>query len=101
VVRGHDDHDHNGPNETRSRRNATATGISVLETKQKAAIMAVAERALRVQKTRRLGSLRDGSGKGCLSYVLTEGQISLYSCHVCVVDARRFAQPAPAFCVFY
>ncbi len=39
--------------------------------------------------------------QGCLSYVLTERQISLYSCHICVVDARCFAQPAPAFCVFY
>jgi hypothetical protein len=64
MVRRHDDkHDDDNPNTKGSGRDRAAAGLSLLETKQKAAIMTVAERALRTQKTRRLRSLRDGSGK--------------------------------------
>ncbi len=59
-----DDHKHDDDNpNTKSSGRDRGAGLSLLETKQKPAIMAVAERALRTQKTRRLGSLRDGSGK--------------------------------------
>jgi len=38
--------------------------------------------------------------QACLSYVLAERKICLYSRHICFVDARRFAQPALALCTF-
>jgi hypothetical protein len=62
--------------------------------------MAVAERALRMQNDRRLGSLRDGSGKRCLSYVLAKGKIRFYPRHICFVHARCFGQPPFALCAF-
>jgi hypothetical protein len=37
----------------------------------------------------------------CLSYVLPERQIRLYSRHVCVVNARCLAQPALALRIFH
>ena len=63
MVRRHDHkHDDDNPNTTSSGRDGGA-GLSLLETKQKAAIIAMIERALRTQKAHTLGSLRDGSGK--------------------------------------
>jgi len=63
VVRRHDHkHDHNNPNTKSSGRNGGA-GLSLLGTKQKAAIIALTERALRTQEAHTLGSLCDGSGK--------------------------------------
>ena len=62
VRRHYYEHDLDDPNTKSSGRDRSA-GLSLLETKQKAAIIAMAERALRTQKAHTLGSLRDGSGK--------------------------------------
>ena len=62
VRRDDHKHDHDNPNTKSSGRDRGA-GLSLLETKQKAAIIVMAERALRTQKAHTLGSLRDGSGK--------------------------------------
>ena len=39
-------------------------------------------------------------GEECLSYVLAEGKIRLYSRDICVVDSGCFGQPAFALCTF-
>jgi hypothetical protein len=62
VVRRNDHKRDDDPNTTSSGRNGRA-GLSLLGTKQKAAIIALTERVLRTQKAQTLGSLRDGSGK--------------------------------------
>ena len=85
--------DDDNPNTKRSGRDR-GPGLSLLETKQKAAIMAVVARASRTQKACRLGRLCERIRQGCASYVLAERKIRLYSRHICVVNARCFAQPA-------
>ena len=62
MVRRHD-HKHDDNPNTKSNGRDRGAGLSLLETKQKAAIIAMIERALRTQKARKLGSLRDESGR--------------------------------------
>ena len=62
VRRDEHKHDDDYPNTKSSGRDRDA-GLSLLESQQKAAVMAVAARALRTHKARRLRTLRDGSGK--------------------------------------
>ena len=86
--------EHKEPRETlRCRR------VFVTRTKQKTATW-LRPSGRDAQKPRRLGKPARWSRQKCLSYVLAERKIRLYSRHICVVDPRCFGQPAFAFGAF-
>ena len=99
MVRDDHKHDDDNPNTKSSGRDCCA-GLPLLETGQKAAIWQWPSWAPRTQKARQAEKLARRIRQGCLSYVLTERKIGLYSRHICVVDARCFGQPAFALCAF-
>jgi hypothetical protein len=100
MVRNDHKHDDDNPNTKSSGRDCCA-GLPLLETGQKAAIMAGGELGgTRAQSSPGLKSPRNVIRQGCLRYVLAERKICFYSRHICVVDACCLGQPAFALCTF-